>query len=158
MSLLSASGGVGSDPLLSARAPVADAYFDVTAMVDLVFMMNIFFLLAWVNASMAEVDLPAARHCMSADMEASVLFTVVASGERQGTVYLGERSEDKVIKDDAQLEDRIRQAVEEGKGKGKTTILIKAEKQILLRQIVRISSAATAVEGMSLKLAVLEKE
>ena len=153
-----ASGGLGGDPLLTPRPPVADAGFDVTAMVDLVFMMNIFFLLAWVNAALAEVDLPAARHCTAAELERSVMFTVMATGDRQNAIYLGERREGKLIKDDAQLDEHIRQAVDEAKGKGLDTVLIKAEKDIPLRQIVRLATAATAVEGMSLKLAVLEKE
>ena len=42
---------------------VDDARFDVTAMVDLVFMMNIFFLVTWVETALAEIDLPTARHC-----------------------------------------------------------------------------------------------
>lgn len=151
-------GGTGDDPLLAPRAREPDVYLDVTAMVDLVFMMNIFFLLAWVNASMAEVNLPAARHCTAADVEASVMVTIVASGERLGTVYLGELREGKPLKDDAQFEEQIRQAVETGKGEGRNTVLIKAEREIPLRQVVRVATAATAVEGMNLKLAVLEKE
>ena len=48
----------GAKPLVARRSLVDDAHFDVTAMVDLVFMMNIFFLVSWVVANLAEMDLP----------------------------------------------------------------------------------------------------
>ena len=36
------------------RKPISDdAHFDITAMVDLVFMMNIYFLVAWIVAATA---------------------------------------------------------------------------------------------------------
>ena len=43
------------------RKAVEDPEFDVTAMVDLVSLMNIYFLVAWVMAMQNEVDLPAAK-------------------------------------------------------------------------------------------------
>jgi len=56
---------------------VDDARFDVTAMVDLVFMMNIFFLVTWPKCARAEIDLPTARHCTAAQKEQSIVFTVL---------------------------------------------------------------------------------
>ena len=44
--------------LVPSKPLVDDARFDVTAMVDLVFMMNIFFLVTWVDMALAEIDLP----------------------------------------------------------------------------------------------------
>ncbi len=63
-----------------------DARFDVTAMVDLVFMMNIFFLVTWVEAALAEIDLPTARHCTRPDEDKSVIVTIL-KGPR---MYLGD--------------------------------------------------------------------
>ena len=40
-----------------------NADFDITAMIDLVFMMNIYFLVTFIGAAMQEVNLPAADHC-----------------------------------------------------------------------------------------------
>jgi biopolymer transport protein ExbD len=158
MSATAESVAWDDEPLVPPRPPAEDAHFDITPMVDLVFMMNIFFLVTWVTATLAEVDLPAARHCTAADPETSVIFTVVAGENRKATVYLGDLRESKQVDDNAQFEERIRQAVEEGKGHGKNTVLVKAEKNVVLREIVRLSSAAMVIEGMNLKLAVLEKE
>ncbi len=57
-------------------------------MVDLVFMMNIYFLVSWIVAASAEVDLPAARHCIAADPDAAMVITITAG--QPPSVYLGE--------------------------------------------------------------------
>lgn len=157
MSVSASPVEMDDEPLVAPRPAVEDAHFDITAMVDLVFMMNIFFLVTWITATLAEVDLPAASHCTAADPDTSVIFTVVAGEDRKAIIYQGELREGRILEDNAQLEERIRQAVEDGRGQGKNTILVKAEKNVLLRQIIRIATAATAVEGMNLKLAVMEK-
>jgi biopolymer transport protein ExbD len=146
------------EPLVPARRPEEDAHFDITPMVDLVFMMNIFFMVTWITATLAEVNLPAARHCVAADPDMSVIITAVAGDDGKPIVYLGEVRGGEILEDSSQWEERIQQAVETGKGQGRDTVLIKAEKDVRLREIVRLASAATAVEGMNLKLAVLEKE
>ena len=68
--------------LVPAKPLVDDARFDVTAMVDLVFMMNIFFLVTWVEMALAEIDLPTARHCAAADKEESVVLTITKGPRR----------------------------------------------------------------------------
>ena len=71
------STGLEADPLFAEKAPEQDATVDMTAMIDLVFMLNIFFLVTSIVASLAEIDLPAARHVVAADLETSVVFTVL---------------------------------------------------------------------------------
>ncbi len=130
------------------------AHFDITAMVDLVFMMNIFFLVTWIGAAMVEIDLPAARHASATTPESSIIVTVKA-GTGAG--------EPQVILDDGQeitlreTDHRLKAAVEEGMRKGKDTLLIKAERNVLLRDVVLVGASLQAVEGMKLRLAVMEK-
>ncbi len=158
MNASSSAKALDSEPLVAPRPEVEDAHFDITAMVDLVFMMNIFFLVTWVTATLAEVDLPAASHCTAADPEMSVMFTVLAGEDRKAVVYVGELRQGNALEDNAQLDERIRQAVEEGRTQGRDTVLVKAEKKVCLRDVLRVATAAMGVEGMNLKLAVLEKE
>ena len=62
---------------LVARNPLEDdAEFDITAMIDLVFMMNIYFLVTFVTVSLTQVDLPAATHVAALDADTTVIFTV----------------------------------------------------------------------------------
>jgi biopolymer transport protein ExbD len=150
-----------SDALVPRKRMREDAEFDITAMVDLVFMMNIFFLVTWVGAALAEIDLPSARHCVAADPEACVTVTVLADASTQTPlVYLGEARSSARPVDAAEVEELIRAAVEKGKTDmpPKDTLLIKAEKHVRVKDVVRVAGAATAVEGTKLNLAVVEKE
>lgn len=147
------------DPLRPRRSEVEDPHFDITAMVDLVFMMNIFFLVTWVGAAMAEIDLPTARHCVAVDPEQTLIVTVLSGPDRQTPViYLGEvRSSAKPI-DPAEIDETVRAAVEKFAADGKHTVLIKAEKQVQVQHTARVATAAQAVEGTKVNLAVVEKE
>lgn len=132
--------------------------FDITAMVDLVFMMNIYFLVTFVTVALAEVDLPAATHVAPLDGDSSVLITLVAAGENQpATVYIGDRDKGDRIGNRDQIADRVRAAVEAGAAAGKTDVLLKAEKNVRLADLFRISAAASDIEGMKLNVAVTEK-
>src|SRR4029078_226455 len=99
------------------------ADFDITAMIDLVFMMNIFFLVTSLPKSAAEVDLPKAKHCSPADAADSVMI-LVRAGEDPGTpkVSIVEESGSQEIAPE-ELEDRIRAAVERGVERNKKKVL-----------------------------------
>lgn len=144
-------------PLVARRSLDEEARFDITAMVDLVFMMNIFFLVTWVGAAMAEVDLPPARHCVAADPETSVIITVLGADQKL-EVFLGEGRSGPPLVDPDEIEQKVSAAAQAGARSGKDTILIKAEKGVRLRDVARIAASAVAVEGMKLRLAVMEKE
>lgn len=154
------SDDVFGDNPLTPRRPIHDeANFDITAMIDLVFMMNIFFLVTTVGASMAEIDLPAARHCAPADRDTSVIVTILASPDRgPGQVFVEDTPEGQPIVDLAQQERAIREAVEAGVRAKKTTVLIKAEKNVRLRDVARVGATANSVPGIELKVSVIEKE
>jgi biopolymer transport protein ExbD len=107
---------------------------------------------------LAEIDLPTAKHCAPADRDMSILITIMASPDRgPGRVFIGEADEGKLVPEGDE-ERAVRAAVEAGVRADKKTILIKAEKNVRLRDISRIGSLAVAVPGTDLKLAVLEKE
>ncbi len=145
-------------PLFPAREMHDDARFDITAMIDLVFMMNIFFMVTTVTAALAEIDLPEARHCTASDRDNSVVFTIIPSPDRgPARVYIGEDATGRPLSDVGQ-EAAIREAVEAGVRTQKHTILIKAEKAVRLRDVSRVASAAAAVPGTELKIDVLERE
>ncbi len=141
------------DVLVPSKRLVDDARFDVTAMVDLVFMMNIFFLVTWVGAALAEIDLPRARHCTAAPADTSVILTIT----KGPLVYVGDARPGSALSP-AAIDQRVGAAVEDGLREGRDIVLIKAEKDVLLRDVAHIASVATAVKGTKLMLAVIEKE
>ena len=144
--------------LVAPRKERENPEFDITAMIDLVFMMNIYFLVTFIGAALGELDLPAANHCVPLDGETATTITVVSG--RDGTsavVYLGDREQGNPIYEAEDQEAQIAAAVEEGAARGLTAVLVKAEKQVRLREINRIASAASR-EGVTLHIAVMEKD
>ena len=152
-----APSAFADDVLVPAKPLVDDARFDVTAMVDLVFMMNIFFLVTWAEMARAEIDLPTARHCTAAPRDESVIFTILKGPTpATPTVILGE-SAGGVALSPAEVDKRVTSAVEDGVRDGKDIVLIKAERDVLLRDVAHVAAVATAVQGTKLMLAVIEK-
>jgi biopolymer transport protein ExbD len=157
------SGGVnlggahsGGDTLIARRPLEDDAEFDITAMIDLVFMMNIYFLVSFLTAAMGEIAMPTARHVAALDPDTSVRITVLGSLDGESvSVYLGNGKEGEEIKDPEQQESKVREYVEKALAEGKTNVLIKAEAKVQEGHVNRISLAA-AIEGMKLHSGVTE--
>jgi len=134
------------------------AEFDITAMIDLVFMMNIYFLVTFVGAAMEEINLPSADHCAPLDAEVATIITVLAGPDAQSVVvHLGEGKSGPALLDPEQQAERIADAVDQGVAQGRKAVLIKAEKGIRLREMGRLAAAASR-EGATLHLAVMEKD
>ena len=142
--------------LVGKRCEVEDPEFDVTAMVDLVSLMNIYFLVSWVMAMANEVDLPAAKNCVAGDPETSVMVIVKKGDERGSSVVIGEDS-DELLTDRAVILQKVTEAVKIGVklAKPKDTLLIKAEREVPLKDISHIASGAG---DLKLRLAVVEKD
>jgi biopolymer transport protein ExbD len=151
------------DALMPPKSLHDDARFDVTAMVDLVFMMNIFFLVTWAEMARAEIDLPRAKRCVAAERSRSLVFTLVKSEKvSTATVFLGDGVGGTPLSP-GEIESRVAAAIEAAKrGAGgeepKDIVLIKAEKEVRLRDIARLSGLVSAAGGMKLMLAVIEKQ
>lgn len=153
------SPSLDDDPLFPPRPMHDEARFDITAMIDLVFMMNIFFLVTTVGASLAEIDLPSARHCAPADRDSCVVLTMTGGGDRGPLLlYVDDGPTGVPLTDPAVQERRTREAVEAGVRAKRMTVLIKAEKSVRLRDVARIGGVGVAVPGTDLKVSVIEKE
>jgi biopolymer transport protein ExbD len=151
-------GSSGADDFFARRPDYETPEFDITAMVDLVFMMNIYFLVTFVTVAMGELNLPAADHCAPLDADTAVVLTVIRSLDGKSvTVHLGENDKAEAVHAGPDQEQRIQTAVEQGIAAGKTEVLLKAEKKVRLADLFRIATAAT-VEGAKLHVAVVEKD
>ena len=135
-----------------------DAEFDITAMIDLVFMMNIYFLVTFVTAALGEINLPAANHAVPLDGDKATVITVLAGPDwKTVAVYLADGKKGTPLMEPDDQATQIANAVERAAAEGKTAVLIKAEKGIRLREMKRIASAASR-EGMTLHIAIMEKD
>jgi biopolymer transport protein ExbD len=150
-------GPSAADELIARRPDSEPPEFDITAMVDLVFMMNIYFLVTFVTVALGGMSLPSADYCSPLNADEAVIVRMARSLDGESvTVSLGEGNEDPIA-DQAEQERLVRAAVEEGVAGGKTAVLLKAEKKVRLADIFRIATAA-ALEGVPLHVAVLEKD
>lgn len=149
-------GSLASDQLLGRKPHQGPPEFDITAMVDLVFMMNIYFLVTFITVALAEINLPAASHCEPLDADEAVVLTVLGSLDGKSvTVAIGEDAEP--IGDADVQRDQILAAVEQGVAAGKSKVLIKAEKKVRLGELFRVATAAAA-QGVRLHVAVVETD
>ena len=157
---------------------------DITPMIDIVFLLLIFFLVASIPDMQVEADLPPARHGVGVNPRSAIVITL---GERGGgepaKVYLSDGKSGQPIPadlagqeaaieralrgemgvalpdDSDEQEAIIRRAVSTGFHRaGLATVLLKAEKGVLHRDVARVARAIAAAdtEGIQLNLAVYE--
>lgn len=143
-------------PLLPRKTKVEDPSFDITAMIDLVFLMNLYFLVKTLDTTLAEVDLPPAQHAVAADVEGSLTVTVLANADGGALVDLGDGQGPRALTESS--EEEIEAAVQQAAQEGRNSVLIKAERDVLHRDVSRVAHAASAVEDVRLNLAVLESD
>jgi biopolymer transport protein ExbD len=152
-------GDSGQDDLMVRITQQETPEFDITAMVDLVFMMNIYFLVTFVTVALSEVNLPAASHVSALNKDTAVIITVTRSPDGKGSlVYLGDGTKGDAVRDTREQAERVQALVEQGVGTGLKDVLIKAEKNVKLGDVFRLASAAASVEGVKLHVGAIEKE
>jgi biopolymer transport protein ExbD len=151
-------GGHSQGSLVGRKSHKETPEFDITAMVDLVFMMNIYFMVTFITVALAEINLPAASHVEPLDPDAAVVLKVLGTLDGKSvTVAIGiDQDVPPVTGVDAQ-NDAIAAAVERGAEEGKKAVLIKAEKKVKLGDLFRVATAA-ASEDLRLNVAVVETE
>ncbi len=147
-----------NSPLIKKKKGHDEANFDITAMIDLVFMMNIFFLVTMVTAALNEMDLPNARNCVPVDEEEAVVISLLkgATDDGDARFFLGEGDSGEQLTTFDEQEQRIRAVVEENVSIGRNTVLIMAEKNVPLREVARAGRIVAGIPKLELKFAVIE--
>jgi biopolymer transport protein ExbD len=147
------------------RRPVEDAEMDITPMIDIVFLLLIFFIVAGQLDRQNPIDLPTARHGKGVDIKSSAIISVGLGTSEHANVFLADG-----MRDDARIEsqdpDEQQEAIveylqQEIDRSSKSQVLIKAEKGVKYGEIARVSKAVAAVRdaaGNQLYFAVLEVE
>ena len=148
-------GGSG-DSLLPPPTQHDDTHFDVTAMVDVVSLMNIYFLFTFVGAAMGLFDLPAAKHCKALDPDQATIITVIRGRGDAVEVYMGDGKTGAPVATPEDQEERIADVVRTAISGGKSDVLFKADKSIRLRDMRRLARAASQ-EGSILHFSVEER-
>lgn len=136
----------------------SDAEFDITAMVDLVFMMNIYFLVTFVTVALSQMDLPPAVHCEPLDAETAVTVCLENGGYAlPARLWLAPVPEGDPVVDVEQQERQLDGLCSQAVADGKEVLVIKAERHVRLSEVFRVARAGTG-HGLKLYFAVLEVE
>jgi biopolymer transport protein ExbD len=148
-------------PVLPHRRVRDTAELDITPMIDVVFLLLIFFLVCSTAAVQSAVELPPARHGGAVSERSAVIITIAArEGPGPARVYLGDGMQGAPLPDDEDEQAaRIAEFVESGYFEGKTNVLVKAERKVRNGDVWRVESAIGRAEGVDgLYVGVLEIE
>ncbi|MBX3412734.1 MAG: biopolymer transporter ExbD [Pirellulales bacterium] len=148
------------DAVLPPRRPMkADDEMDITPMIDMTFLLLIYFLVASSIDTQASADLPPAHYGKAVSQNSAVIITVGDTGGSRAAIYLGDgKAGTPLAGENEAQETQIRELVEQGMREGKGTVIIKAERGVPHREVTRVASAATTVEGIHLYIGVFEAE
>jgi len=152
------SSPLGDEALVPRKRSHDEARFDITAMIDLVFMLNIFFLVTTVSAALTEMDLPVVRHCIPTGADEAVIFSLVTDDGQTAKLFAGEAPQGEPIIDEDEQARAAKAGAEEAIRTDRRIVLIKAEKNVKLRHLRHVAAAAGSVPGIELRLAVIERE
>jgi biopolymer transport protein ExbD len=131
---------------------------DITPMIDIVFLLLIFFLVTSRPDESTSVELPPAKHGSGISQQTSVIITIAkADGPKApAKVYLADGKVGEPLPDDpVKQEEAIRAAVDQGfVEEAKTSVIIKAGRDVKAGDIKRVASAIgkAGVDPSRLKL------
>ncbi len=150
------------EPILARRRPLEDAEMDITPMIDITFLLLIFFLVASKMDSPGDVKLPPAKYGKPVAVGDAVIITVTDTGpDGAAAIFLGDGTTEGKLKSDNQAdqEDEIAAYVEDTMAKEqKTLVIIKASRAVKHRDVARVANAVGKAESVqTLHVAVLEE-
>jgi len=133
---------------------------DITPMIDVTFLLLIFFLVTSTSNAELGAKLPKARYGTGISESNTTVLTIAKSGRRTAPVYLGDGkiTGNELAADSGEQARQIEQEIRRAVVRGKRDVLIKADKDIAYREVARVAEAATRVPGVVLYFAVRESD
>lgn len=132
------------------------SHIDMTPMVDVVFQLLTFFLLAVKRDNQEAVDVPVVANSTAVPEFESTFITIkpAKAGQVDPEVIIGDRQG----KGDAVTPDMIKQAIEVGVQNNHANIIIKAEKMVREGDVAKVTRIVASVPGARLYVGVQGKE
>ena len=147
-------------PRVSRRRLTFDAEMDITPMIDVTFLMLIFFLVASIPDVQSAIELPPARFGIGISQTNATIITIADTGTETAPVFLADG-----MLPDAQLStnleaqrNQIIDGVQQSVDQYKPHVMIKAARSVKHRDVARVIRAVSQVEGVQIFLAVLDQE
>ena len=136
-----------------------DLEMDITPMIDITFLLLIFFLVTSTPDETTVLALPRAHHGDAVSQIRSTVISVGEGGFDSAPVFTGD-GKVKANELPTDLEERkrlIKEYVLKGlEDENKTDVVVKGDRGVLCRDIDNVLKAISQVEGIKLNLAVLE--
>lgn len=158
MSLLHDALLTGADPLAHRVRGREEADMDVTPMIDITFLLLIYFTVATTRSLQSPVELPPARYGVGVSEHNAVIFTITADDAGGGQVFAGDLESEPLSRDKEQQFEQIAEAVRRGVADGKQSVIIKAEGGVKHQMTQQVAAAVGAAGDVRLYYAVLEKQ
>ena len=156
-SIFRANNAGATDIVSVKRAKKGDTDIDITPMIDVVFLLLIFFLVCSTIGKTTSVQVPKAKLGVGVNPMTSTLFTV-SGMEGEPSVYIGDTTSGHLLPNDHELQAaEIVQAVEKGVREGKVRVMILADRRLFHGEVARISAIAASVPGVTLHF-VIQKD
>lgn len=156
------------DYIVEPSAPVAfrrkkrgvEADMDITPMIDITFLLLIFFLVASRMSQEAFVELPSAKHGTTVSNDTSVIITVTKGDGENAAFYKGDGIDESTRLTSTDVEDQheeLSDYISEGLNGTMTQVLIKAEEGVRHRDVARAAKAAGKATASVMYVAVVEE-
>lgn len=132
---------------------LVDGEMDITPMIDVTFLLLIFFMVASTMQGTPDVDVPPAQHSIGVDSAGAAVVTILApaSSAESSRIVLGDGEGP-----EADLND-VRRYVEDSVRDGKKRIVLKAEGDVVHGLVDDVAQAIKSVEGIELYMGVGDK-
>ena len=145
----------------SRRSRKIETDMDITTMIDITFLLLIFFLVASRIDDNAAVQLPTAKHGTAVTVDDSAILTVIPQGSNVA-VYMGESVDDSMRIQDSDIDTQNEMITDYVQRElmgdvPKQQVLVRAAKGIKYHEVARIISAAAMAEGADVYVAVIEE-
>lgn len=150
----SAFGG-GGDGMMSSRKRTEEVDLDITPMIDVTFLLLIFFMVSSTMQNTPEYDLPPAEFGIGVQAKNATVIVInrpIAPGEVP-IVLLSSKEE--CSPSDRDL---IRSDVENGLLAEKTEVIIQADREVPSGFVKDVMRAVNEVEGVKMKIGIKEKK
>jgi biopolymer transport protein ExbD len=140
------------EELLVQKRKSFDGELDITPMIDVVFLLLIFFMVTSTMQQDSGIDVPAAEHGVGVESPEAVVVTV--------SKPLDDSAEPEIVLADGSLATLadVTAEVERGVAAGKEDVILKADRDVRHGFVVKVMRAVGEVEGAHLHVQVKDKK
>ncbi len=125
---------------------------DITPMIDVTFLLLIFFMVASTMQATTENDIPTARHGIGVETGRSTIISIRAPDtDSPPTIRLGEGGASADLND-------VRDYVQAGVDQNRSQVIIKADREVRHGFVQEVARAVNSVDGVTFFIGVRDKQ